>query len=174
MTAWLDIVKKHSKMNKGKSLKEFLPDAKKEYDMLKKSGKIQFKSTSSKKTKSFKKRGKSKKYTRKQRGRGGLMGGNDPDAAADNSYGVGNLFGDGDGAAADGDDDDDYDNGNGTSDGAAAADGDGVGVVGRTMEGGKGRKGVKRSRKGVKRSRKGGKTSKKGRKGRKKSKRSRK
>ena len=56
-------------MNKGKSLKEFLPDAKKEYDMLKKSGKIQLKGTSSKKskkTKSFKKRGKSKKYTRKQ------------------------------------------------------------------------------------------------------------
>jgi hypothetical protein len=74
MTAWLNIVKKHAKMNKGKSLKEYLPDAKKEYDMLKKSGKIQLKGTyskKSKKTKSFKKRGKSKKYTRRRKQRGG-------------------------------------------------------------------------------------------------------
>jgi len=80
MTAWLNIVKKHAKMNKGKSLKEYLPDAKKEYDMLKKSGKIKLKGTyskKSKKTKSFKKRGKSKKYTRKQRGRGLMRGGDD-------------------------------------------------------------------------------------------------
>ena len=74
MTAWLNIVKKHAKMNKGKSLKEYLPDAKKEYDMLKKSGKIKLKGTyskKSKKTKSFKKRGKSKKYTRRRKQRGG-------------------------------------------------------------------------------------------------------
>ena len=74
MTAWLDIVKKHSKMNKGKSLKEFLPDAKKEYDMLKKSGKIQLKGTSSKKskkTKSSKKGGKSRKNKRRRKQRGG-------------------------------------------------------------------------------------------------------
>ena len=74
MTAWLDIVKKHAKMNKGKSLKEYLPDAKKEYDMLKKSGKIQLKGTSSKKskkTKSFKKRGKSRKNKRRRKQRGG-------------------------------------------------------------------------------------------------------
>jgi len=74
MTAWLDIVKKHAKMNKGKSLKEYLPDAKKEYDMLKKSGKIQLKGTyskKSKKTKSFKKRGKSKKNKRRRKQRGG-------------------------------------------------------------------------------------------------------
>ena len=80
MTAWLDIVKKHAKMNKGKSLKEFLPDAKKEYDMLKKSGKIQLKGTSSKKskkTKSSKKGGKSRKNKRKQRGRGLMRGGDD-------------------------------------------------------------------------------------------------
>ena len=74
MTAWLDIVKKHAKMNKGKSLKEYLPDAKKEYDMLKKSGKIQLKGTSSKKskkTKSSKKGGKSKKNKRRRKQRGG-------------------------------------------------------------------------------------------------------
>ena len=74
MTAWLDIVKKHAKMNKGKSLKEYLPDAKKEYDMLKKSGKIQLKGTSSKKskkTKSSKKGGKSRKNKRRRKQRGG-------------------------------------------------------------------------------------------------------
>ena len=74
MTAWLDIVKKHAKMNKGKSLKEYLPDAKKEYDMLKKSGKIQLKGTSSKKskkTKSSKKGGKSRKNKRRRTHRGG-------------------------------------------------------------------------------------------------------
>lgn len=74
MTAWLNIVKKHAKMNKGKSLKEYLPDAKKEYDMLKKSGKIQLKGTSSKKskkTKSSKKGGKSRKNKRRRKQRGG-------------------------------------------------------------------------------------------------------
>ena len=74
MTAWLDIVKKHAKMNKGKSLIEYLPDAKKEYDMLKKSGKIQLKGTSSKKskkTKSSKKGGKSRKNKRRRKQRGG-------------------------------------------------------------------------------------------------------
>ena len=40
MSAWLDIVKKHSKLNKGKSLKDILPFAKAEYDALKKSGKV--------------------------------------------------------------------------------------------------------------------------------------
>jgi hypothetical protein len=40
MTAWLDIVKKHAKANPGKSLREFLPEAKAEYAKLKKSGKV--------------------------------------------------------------------------------------------------------------------------------------
>ena len=74
MTAWLNIVKKHAKMNKGKSLKEYLPDAKKEYDMLKKSGKIKLKGTyskKSKKTKSSKKGGKSRKNKRRRKQRGG-------------------------------------------------------------------------------------------------------
>ena len=149
MTAWLDIVKKHSKMNKGKSLKEFLPDAKKEYDMLKKSGKIQFKSTSSKKTKSFKKRGKSKKYTRKQRGRGLIRGSNDDVMVTGQ-----------DDVMVTGQDDDDDDNDDDNDDDKEEEEHGG---------------GKKRSRKGGKRSRKGGKTSKKGgkrsRKGGKKSRR---
>ena len=47
MSEWLKIVKKHAQLNKGKSLKEYLPDAKAEYDMLKKSGKIVLKSSKS-------------------------------------------------------------------------------------------------------------------------------
>jgi hypothetical protein len=37
---WLDVVKKHAKLNPGKSLKEYLADAQKEYASLKKQGKI--------------------------------------------------------------------------------------------------------------------------------------
>lgn len=40
MVKWLDIVKKHAKLNPGKSLKEYLPQAKVEWDQLKKSGQV--------------------------------------------------------------------------------------------------------------------------------------
>ena len=75
MTTWLDIVKKHAKMNKGKSLKDFLPDAKKEYDMLKKSGKIAL-STISGKIKTI-----SRSKTRKTRSK--RAGSNGDDIAVD-------------------------------------------------------------------------------------------
>lgn len=68
MSAWLNIVKKHTKLpkNKGKSLKEYLPDAKKEYDMLKKTGKIVLKASSafSKKVRKTKKLRKTKKINK--------------------------------------------------------------------------------------------------------------
>lgn len=40
MTKWLDVVKKHAKLNPGKSMKEYLPHAKAEWDQLKKSGQV--------------------------------------------------------------------------------------------------------------------------------------
>ena len=39
MSEWLKIVKKHAKLNPGKSLKEYLPDAQAEYKKLKQSEK---------------------------------------------------------------------------------------------------------------------------------------
>ena len=65
MSEWLKIVKKHAQLNKGKSLKEYLPDAKAEYDMLKKSGKIVLKS--SKSLKKNKRRKKERKVKRKNK-----------------------------------------------------------------------------------------------------------
>ena len=69
MSEWLKIVKKHAQLNKGKSLKEYLPDAKAEYDMLKKSGKIVLKS--SKSLKKNKRRKKERKVKRKKKQKGG-------------------------------------------------------------------------------------------------------
>lgn len=60
MVKWLDIVKKHAKLNPGKSLKEYLPHAKAEWDQLKKSGQVVV-ASASKAVKSVKIGGKSKK-----------------------------------------------------------------------------------------------------------------
>ena len=67
MSAWLDIVKKHSKLNKGKSLKDILPFAKAEYDALKKSGKVPVKGLkkTNKKHLRVKKTHKNKKHNKK-------------------------------------------------------------------------------------------------------------
>jgi hypothetical protein len=68
MSAWLDIVKKHSKLNKGKSLKDILPFAKAEYDALKKSGKVLvkgLKKTNKNKHSRAKKTRKNKKQSKK-------------------------------------------------------------------------------------------------------------
>lgn len=60
---WLDVVKKHAKLNPGKSLKEYLGDAQKEYASLKKQGKID-----PPKNASQKKGSKKHKKGKKQRG----------------------------------------------------------------------------------------------------------
>ena len=65
---WLDVVKKHAKLNPGKSLKEYLGDAQKEYASLKKQGKID-----PPKNGSQKKGNKKHKKSKKQRGGQDLM-----------------------------------------------------------------------------------------------------
>ena len=81
MSEWLKIVKKHAQLNKGKSLKEYLPDAKAEYDMLKKSGKIVLKS--SKSLKKNKRRKKERKVKRKKKQRGGAEPGEEGEGEED-------------------------------------------------------------------------------------------
>jgi len=65
MSEWLKIVKKHAKLNPGKSLKEYLPAAKEEYQKLKASGKVVLKSVVDTGKKMI-----SKKKGKKQRGGG--------------------------------------------------------------------------------------------------------
>jgi hypothetical protein len=72
MSEWLKIVKKHAKLNPGKSLKEYLPDAQAEYKKLKQAGKVVLK-TAIEKTKKVLRKPKHKKqnakrHTKKQRG----------------------------------------------------------------------------------------------------------
>lgn len=68
MSEWLKIVKKHSKLNPGKSLKDFLPDAQSEYKLLKKSGKVVLKTTMNVTKKVFgKKHKKHKKHKSKHK-----------------------------------------------------------------------------------------------------------
>ncbi len=81
MSEWLKIVKKHAKLNPGKSLKEYLPDAQVEYKKLKQSGKVVLKSVIGK-TKHHKKR-KGKSHTKKQRGGRKSTSGTDADADDD-------------------------------------------------------------------------------------------
>jgi hypothetical protein len=78
MSEWLKIVKKHAKMNPGKSLKEYLPDAKVEYQKLKASGKVVLKSALNATKKVGKKiMKKQKKHSKKQRGGGRIDGDDD-------------------------------------------------------------------------------------------------
>ena len=71
MSEWLKIVKKHAKLNPGKSLRDFLPAAKLEYQKLKASGKVVLKSavkTAKRVVGGKKHRKHSSKRTKKQRG----------------------------------------------------------------------------------------------------------
>ena len=72
MSEWLKIVKKHAKLNPGKSLKEYLPDAQAEYKKLKQSGKVILKTAVEKTKKVLRKpkhkKQKGKRHTKKQKG----------------------------------------------------------------------------------------------------------
>lgn len=86
MSQWLKIVKKHAKLNPGKSLKEYLPDAQVEYKKLKQSGKVVLKMVTGKKkahVKTKHKKRKGKRHTKKHRGGGKDSDDADADADAD-------------------------------------------------------------------------------------------
>lgn len=88
MSEWLKIVKKHAKLNPGKSLKEYLPVAQAEYKKLKASGKVTLtsavkttKKVGKKMMKKFKKQHtkKMKKHSKGKKQRGGARDNDETD-----------------------------------------------------------------------------------------------
>ena len=79
MSEWLKIVKKHAKLNPGKSLKEYLPDAQAEYKKLKASGKVVLKSAVEKTKKVTGKLMHKKKHRKNKKQKGGNKDSDDTD-----------------------------------------------------------------------------------------------
>lgn len=86
MSEWLKIVKKYAKLNPGKSLKEYLPDAQAEYKKLKQSGKVVLKTAIEKTKKAIggKKKGKHSNRNTAKKQRGGSKDSDGDDNELDN------------------------------------------------------------------------------------------